>query len=102
MGGDCLLRRRSRAVSRAIALGAGLLATTPAAHGEVSQPAFDIPTSCAVVSDRATCEAIERAAKSELAGHWGKLSDERKRICVERGVAAGNSYVAALSCAKGN
>jgi hypothetical protein len=106
LGGDCLLRRRSRALSRAIAFGVALLAApiaaAPEAHGEAALPAFDISASCTVVSDRATCEAIEGAAKLELATHWGKLSDKRKRTCVERGVAAGNSYVAVLSCAKGN
>lgn len=106
MGGGCLSRRRSRARSRAIALGAGLLAAaiaaTPEAQGEASVPTFDIPASCAAVSDRATCEAIEGSAKLELATYWGKLSDKRKRTCVERGVAAGYSYVAVLSCAKGN
>jgi hypothetical protein len=69
--------------------------------GWVPPPHFDIAASCASVADQVTCARIERGAKAQLAPVWNGLSQERKLLCQQRGANAGNSYVAALSCAKG-
>ena len=83
---------------------AGVIAATVVmphhAAAAVAMPNWDIVKSCKDTPNHAICEQIERGAKSDLAGRWGVMSDDKRSQCISRGEASNHSYVAVAACAK--
>lgn len=87
--------------SRGCGLAAGLLAAAaPAQDPPPPPPAFDIAQSCARTPDSAGCQQVEEQARARLAVLWPGLPPRKRARCEARARGAGDSYVAALSCAR--